>query len=105
MTSTPTLSYSHQVPPCHQPPLATTKVKFLMGSNLSKFLFGTKIKQQFRNTKCPAPPRPLLPTANKIIIHRPEVEFDSDDGYEYVFPVFLSSPYAEKDIITISDSE
>ena len=78
----------------------------MMGSNLSKFLFGTKIKQQFRNTKCPAPPRPLLPTANKIIIHRPEVEFDSDDGFEpYVFPVFLSSPYAEKDIITISDSE
>ena len=105
MTSTPTLSYNHQVPPCHQPPLATTKVTFLMGSNLSKFLFGTKIKQQFRNTKCPAPPRPLLPTANKIIIHRPEVEFDSDDGFEYVFPVFLSSPYAEKDIITISDSE
>ena len=66
MTSTPTLSYSHQVPPCHQPPLATTKVTFLMGSNLSKFLFGTKVEQRFRDTKCPAPPRPNLPMANEI---------------------------------------
>ena len=77
-----------------------------MGSNLSKFLFGTEVEQLFRDTKCPTPPHPLLPTANKIIIHRPGVELDSDDEFEpYVFPVFLSSPYAEEDIITISDSE
>ena len=78
----------------------------MMGSNLSKFLFGMKVKQRFRDTKRPAPPRPLLPTANKIIIHRPEVELDNDEDFEpYVFPVFLSSPYDEEDIITISDSE
>ena len=78
----------------------------MMGCNLSKFLFGMKVKQRFRDTKRPAPPRPLLPTANKVIIHRPEVEFNSDEDFEpCVFPVFLSSPYAEEKIITISDSE
>ena len=77
-----------------------------MGSNFSKFLFGAKIKQRFRNKNCPDPPRPLLPNTDKVIIHRPAVEFNSEKDFEpYVFPVFLSSPYDEEKIITISDSE
>ena len=72
-----------------------------MGSNQSKFRFGTEVEQLLRNTECPT-----RPTANKVIIHRPIVESDSDDEYEpYVFPVFLSSPYPPEKIITISDSE
>ena len=74
-----------------------------MGSNLSKFLF---VGQLFRDTISLTPPPPLLPTANEIVIHRPEVELDSDNEFEsYVYPVFLSSAYAEENIVTISDSE
>ena len=77
-----------------------------MGSKLSKFLFGTEVDQLSGYTPCSSPQHPFLYTANQIIIHRPEVPSDSDDElYPYEFPVFLSSPYDEKNIITISDSE
>ena len=73
-----------------------------MGSNLSKYLF---VGQLFRVTASLTPPPPILPTANEIIIHKPEVEIDSDNEFEYDDPVFLSSFYAEENIVTISDSE
>ena len=73
-----------------------------MGSNLSKYLF---VGQLFRVTASLTPPPPILPTANEIIIHKPEVEIDSDNEFEYDYPVFLSSAYAEENIVTISDSE
>ena len=73
-----------------------------MGSNLSKYLF---VGQLFRDTACLTPPTPLLPLANEIIIHKPEVDMDIDNEFEYDFPIFLSSAYAEENIVTISDSE
>ena len=73
-----------------------------MGSNLSKYLF---VGQLFRVTASLTPPPPILPIANEIIIHTPEVEIDSDNEFEYDDPVFLSSFYAEENIVTISDSE
>ena len=77
-----------------------------MGSKLSKFLFGTEIDQLSGNKLCSSPHHLSFYTANQIIIHRPEVPSDIDDEmYPYEFPVFLSSPYDEKDIVTISDSE
>ena len=77
-----------------------------MGSNLSKFRFGTEVKQLLENTECLTPPHPPHLPANKVIIYRPVVELDSDDEYEpYDFPVFLSSPYLPEKIVTISDSE
>ena len=74
-----------------------------MGSNLSKFLFN---RQLYRDTISLTPPPPILPSANEILIHQPEVEWDSENEFEsYVHPMFLSSPYPEENIVTISDSE
>lgn len=73
-----------------------------MGSNLSKYLF---VGQLFRVTASLSPPPPILPTANRIIIHKPEVEINSENEFEYDDPVFLSSFYPEEKIVTISDSE
>ena len=91
------------ISPLPPPPPSPPPTEFLMGSNLSKFLF---IGQLFRDTISLTPPPPLLPTANEILIHRPEVELDSENEFEsYVHPIFLSSSYAEENIVTISDSE
>lgn len=73
-----------------------------MGANLSKFLL---VGQIFRLTASPTPPPPIFPTTNETIIHKPEVEIDSDDEFEYDDPIFLSSFYDEDKIVTISDSE
>ena len=65
-----------------------------------------EIDQLSGYTPCSSPQHLSLYTANQIIIHRPEVSSNIDDEvYPYEFPVFLSSPYDEKDIVTISDSE
>ena len=85
------------------PPPTPPPPEILMGSSLSKFLF---VGQLFRDTISLTPPPPILPTANEIVIHRPEVELDSDIEFEtYVHPIFLSSAYAEENIVTISDSD
>ena len=85
------------------PPLLATTNRILMGSNLSKFLFN---RQLYRDTISLTPPPPILPSANEILIHQPEVEWDSENEFEsYVHPMFLSSPYPEENIVTISDSE
>ena len=84
-------------PPSPPPP------EILMGSNLSKFLF---VGLVFRDTISLTPPPSPLPATNEIIVHRPVVELDSDNEIEsYESPVFFSSPYAEENIVTISDSE
>ena len=65
-----------------------------------------EIDQPSRYERCSSPHHLSFYTANKIIIHRSEVPSDIDDEpYPYEFPVFLSSPYDEEDIVTISDSE
>ena len=69
-----------------------------MGANLSKFLL---VGQIFQVTASPTPPSPIFPTTNETIIHKPEVEIDSDNEFEYDDPVFLSSFYAEENIVTI----
>ena len=85
------------------PPSSPPPPELLMGSNLSKFLF---VGQLFRVTASLTPPPPILPTTNEILIHRPEVETDSENEYEsYVHPIFVSSSYDEENIVTISDSE
>ena len=91
-------------PSSDQPPLPSLPPPpgLVMGANLSKFLL---VGQVFRFTASPSPPPPIFHTTNETIIHKPEVEIDSGDEFEYNDPIFLSSFYDEAKIVTISDSE
>ena len=88
--------------PPHPPPTPTHD--FSMGANLSKILFVVDI-QPFRHERCSSPHHLPFYSANRIIVHRPDSSDTDDEPYPYEFPVFLSSPYDEKNIVTISDSE
>ena len=78
----------------------------MMGSNQSKFCVIVQTECPIIEMECLAPPHVQQSTSHKIIIHRPIVSSSySDTDEDYIFPVFLSSPYLEMDIVKISSSD